>query len=486
MRKAMVVVKPSLQRRPYVTRRARISRCCMVAIPWPTTSSPAKVPHLSGGRLINCYHQQMPATSRSPDRWRRAPGLRQFATTGRSGHRGSILVGSTLYAAFANNITRFDAAGAATSVGALNGTAKVFWARNNRVPTPDIVVVDPDNGASIITASSVSSYPDADVGAPNSVCFLDGYFFFTYGDGICRASDLNATSIDPTTFIKCEGKPDGLLRALAFSDLYLAGTDSIEVWHDTAEAAPAFPFSRLKVIPKGIIGRYAVTGFEDGIGKGIVFVGNDRVVYVLNGYVPVAISTPAVIEAIEAHLAAGGDPAQIELFPYVVNGRACIVMTSSSWTWVFDLDAVEWHERASYLSSSWRATGAVKAFDKWIAGDRVSGSLVEISGLARDETGAPLVFEIESGPVAKFPARVSVAQAAFDLAQGVGEATGPDPIATDPQVAISYSDDGGFAWSAPRLRRLSRQGEVKGPIRLSKCGTTKTTGRRWPLPVPDA
>jgi hypothetical protein len=337
----------------------------------------------------------------------------------------------------------------------------------------------------VVTTSLTSSYPDADVGAPNSVAFLDGYFFFSYGDGTCRASGLNATSIDPLTFIKCEGKPDGLLRAIAFSDLYLAGTDSIEVWHDTAEAAPAFPFSRLKVIPKGIIGRYAVTGFEDGIGKGIVFVGNDRVVYALNGYVPVAISTPAVIEAIEAHLAAGGDPAQIELFPYVVNGRACIVMTSSSWTWVFDLDSVEWHERASYLSPSWRATGAVKAFDKWIAGDKASGSLVEISGLARDETGAPLVFEIESGPVAKFPARVSVAQVAFDLAQGVGEATGPDPIATDPQVAISYSDDGGFAWSAPRLRRLSRQGEVKGPIRLSKCGTTKTTGRRWRLTVSD-
>src|SRR5262249_4296333 len=97
----------------------------MVAIPWPTTSSPAKLPHLSAGRLINCYHQQMPATARSPDRCRRAPGLRPFATTARSGHRGSIVVGSTLYAAFADNVTRFDSTGVATNVGVLNGTAKV-------------------------------------------------------------------------------------------------------------------------------------------------------------------------------------------------------------------------------------------------------------------------------------------------------------------------------------------------------------------------
>ena len=80
-----------------------------------------------GGRLINCYHQQMPATSRSPDRWRRAPGLRTFAMTPRSGHRGSIVVGSTLYAAFANNITRIDATGVLSPVAVGHGPSESPW-----------------------------------------------------------------------------------------------------------------------------------------------------------------------------------------------------------------------------------------------------------------------------------------------------------------------------------------------------------------------
>jgi hypothetical protein len=455
----------------------------MAPIPFPTSSSPGKRPHDSAGRLINCCYTRLPNGARAPGKWQRAPGLRQWSTTAQSGPRGQIAVGSTLYAAFANNVTRFDSAGVATAVGTLNGISKVFWARNNKVPTPDIVVVDPANGASLVTTSSVSSYPDADVGAPSSVCFLDGYFFFSYGDGTCIASALNSTAINPLTAIKCEGKPDGLLRAIAFSDLYLAGTDSIEVWHDTAETSPAFPFSRVKVIPRGIIGRYAISGFEDGIGKAIIFVGNDKRVYLLDGYTPSPISTLDVDRAIAEFVEAGGDAASIEMFPYVVDGQSCIVMRSPAWTWVFDLDSLAWHERASYLKPTWRATGAINAFGKWLAGDALSGKLLEISEFARGEAGDPLPWTIESGPVTAFPNRMAVGQASFDLTQGVGIAGGLDPVETDPSVAISYSDDSGQTWSAPRLRKLGRQSEKPRPLKVAKCGSAGIAGRRWRLEV---
>jgi hypothetical protein len=349
-----------------------------------------------------------------------------------------------------------------------------------------MVVVDPDNGASVVTASSVSAYPDADVGAPNSVCFLDGYFFFTYGDGTCIASNLNSTAINALTSIKCEGNPDGLLRAIPYRDLYLAGQASIEVWRNTAEAAPAFPFSRMSVIPRGLIGRYAVAGFEDGIGKGIVFVGNDKRVYVLDGYTPMPISTLDIDRAIATFVEEGGDAALIEMFSYVVDGHASIVMRCPAWTWVFDLDTLSWHERASYLSPTWRATGAINAFGKWIAVDSISGNLLEISEFACDEVGDPLIVQIESGPVSAFPNRLAVAQATFDLSQGVGLATGADPTQTDPAVFISYSDDGGGRWSTPRARKLGRQGTKPQAVRLTRCGASGSAGRRWRLVVSDA
>jgi len=456
----------------------------MVAIPFPLTSAPGGLPHTGAGRLINCYHEPLAAGARSANVWRRAPGLRSWGASGQSGNRGQIVVGSTLYAAFADNVTSFDASATATNVGTFPGTRKVFWARNNRAPTPDVVAVDIDNGARVITASSVLDYPDADLPQPNSVCFLDGYFFFTIGDGRCFASDLNSTSVSSTNFITCESKPDSLMRAVAFGDLHLCGTGSIEVWHDTAEPT-GFPFSRVQVIPRGIIGPHAISGFEDGIGRGLVFVGDDRCVYALNGYSPDKVSTPDVDRAIES-FAQTNDPADIEMFPYVVGGHSCIVLRSPAWTWVLDLETTHWHERASYGSPTWRATSACNVFGKWLAGDGDSGDLVEITDAAADETGNPLICRIESGPVSAFPNRVSVMEGTFDIAQGVGIASGADPTQTDPSVEIEWSDDGGLSWSVPLVRKLGPQSQISGPIKVCKTGMTGNQGRRWRLTVSDA
>ena len=138
-------------------------------------------------------------------------------------------------------------------------------------------------------------------------------------------------SVNALCFTSCEGKPDSLLRAIPWGDLYLCGTQSIEAYHDTAEPPPGFPFSRVTLIPRGLIGRYAISGFEDGIGKGIVFVGDDGVVYALNGYQPTKISTPDVDRAIRAWLDAGGVGDDFELSAYVVGGHSCIKLGAPAW-----------------------------------------------------------------------------------------------------------------------------------------------------------
>lgn len=458
----------------------------MTAIPLPLNSAPGKVPHEGAGRLINAYWEKLQPGARAERVWRRAPGLRLWKTTGKTVPRGSILVGSDLFSAFSGNVTRYTSDGTAVSVGTLSGTDKVFWARNLKSPTPDIVVVDPGNGAFVVTASSVTSYPDADLPASNSVCFIDGYFIFTTGAGLCFASGLNATTINALTFITAEGKPDGLLRAIPYTDLYLFGLDSIEVWRNTAQPSPAFPFSRVLVIPKGVVGRYAISGYENGIDQGLVFVGSDRVVYALDGYSPKKISTPDVDRAIGDFVEAGGDPTTIEMFPYVIGGHSCIAMRCSAWCWMLDLDNGVWFERQSYGSATWRATGSVKAFDKWISGDATTGNLIEISEYARDEIGSPLLWTVESGPVSAFPNKMAVGEASFDIAQGVGISTGADPSETDPSVSISHSDDGGLSWGTPRIRKLGRQSETPGPIKVTKTGSTRTQGRRWRLQVSSA
>jgi len=458
-----------------------------VAIPFPVTSGPGKNVHDSAGRLINVYAEDLVQGARSQTVWRRAPGLNSFVNFTDTGWRGAIVIGSQLYAAFTSGggrVSAFDSTGAATFLGTQPGTKKVFWARNNKVP-PDVVFVDPDNGPFQVTGSGVIDYPDADVAFANSVCFLDGYFFFTHGDGTVIASAINDTAVNPLDFITVQGNPGGLFRAIPFSELYLLGSTTIEVWQNTANPT-AFPFSRVKVIPRGILGRYCVSGWEPGFGKGVFFVGDDRQFYLLNGYVPTKLSTPDVDRAITNFIdLSGGSVEDIELFPFVASGHSYLVLRMPTATWTFDVDTLRWHERTSYRSPTWHAFASVNAFGTWLAGDTMSSNILQITEQVQTELGQDIVFELWSGPVTAFPNRIRVAQLTIDVARGVGLNTGTNPTQTDPKIYISWSDDAGMSWSAPIQRRLGAQATNKYPVRVNRVGQTKDQGRRYKLQVFD-
>lgn len=452
----------------------------MVAINFPITTSPGLRPSEGAGRLINCLSEPMGQGGRAPAVRHRSPGLVNFGTTTRSGCRGFIEVSGTLYAAFGSQLEKFSSSGgASTNVGSLNGTKKGFFARNNAA-TPDKVFVDPDGNIYTFTPSSTTSGFDADLPAPNSVTSLDGYLVFTIGDGRCFATDLNSTSVNALSFGKAEAKPDGLVRGVTWgSKLLLCGNLNIEVWVD--QGLSPFPFARSEVIPRGLAGPYAIAGFEDGFSKGVFWVGDDNAVYRLDGYTPTKISPPDLDGLIESV----ADKSDLEMCSYISRGHAFIELSSSDWTWVFNANNEKWHERRKYLGERSRISNSYYAFSKWLCGDTETGNVQQIINTAQDEIDSPLVCEVWSAPVQKFPARVRVATAWFDFSVGVGNAEGIDPIATDPKVEISWSDDGGETWSTPRIRKLGRQAVGLTRIRVNQCGVSGSQGRIWKVAMSD-
>jgi hypothetical protein len=452
----------------------------MVAITFPVTTSPGMRPSEGAGRLKNCYAEPMGEGGRAPAVRHRSPGLVNFGTTTRSGCRGFIEVSGTLYAAFGSQLEKFSSSGgASTNVGGLNGTKKGFFARNNAA-TPDKVFVDPDGNIYTFTPSATTSGFDSDLPAPNSVTSIDGYLVFTIGDGRCFATDLNAVTVNALSFGKAEAKPDGLVRGVTWgSKLLLCGNQSIEVWVD--QGLSPFPFARSEVIPRGLAGPYAITGFQDGFSKGVFWVGDDNAVYRLDGYTPTKISSPDLDGLIEGV----SDKSDLEMCSYISRGHAFIEMSSSTWTWVFNANNEKWHERSKYLGTRSRITNTYYAFSKWLCGDTETGNVQQIINTAQDEVGEPLVCEVWSAPVQKFPARVRVATAWFDFSVGVGNAEGLDPIATDPKVEISWSDDGGETWSTPRIRKLGRQSVGLTRIRVNQCGVSGSQGRIWKVAMSD-
>lgn len=453
----------------------------MARIVFPLSTSPGEKFVEGAGRLINCFAEPRGAGADVPYVIKRSPGAQAFAATGFSTYRGGILLGSNFFVAFDNQVVRLDSNGTVTSVAALSGTDKVFWARNNNV-SPQLVVVCED-GPFEVTTGAVTTYSDADVGSPNAVCFLDGFFFFTYGNGTCIASDINDVTIDPANVATAEFKPDGLLRPIPWNgQLWLFGTQSIEVWAGNPTNATGFPFNRVTTISRGLLSAHAVAGHEDGFGDALIFVGDDDRVYILNGYQPVAISPPDLDRRIE-ECARNGD--ELEATVYKAGGHAFWELSCSNWTWVFNVNNQKWHERASYLQKRSRLTQAQFAFSKWLCGDTLSDSVLEITDETAQEKAGPFVARAESLATEKFPNRIRVPRADFEFATGVGIAVGTDPIQTDPSVRIAWSDDGGLNWSNPLIRKLGRQARTEQRVTVLNTGLSGPNGRKWRVDLSD-
>jgi hypothetical protein len=455
-----------------------------VPIPFPVQSAPGETGRTSGGRVVNALGE--PLTGERV-LLKRAPGLRRLTTSaeGRVHVRGMIAANdSELLVVYDTGVEKVSYFGGAISTimdaGFLPGTDLVTLARNNAA-TPQIVCVCALGAFVLTTAAPPANYPDATVGSPNSVCFLDGYFFFTYGDGSCLASKLNSTDIDVLDSVKAESHADGLLRGVTYRGLlFLFGGASIEVYQNTANPT-GFPFDRVAVIERGLISPFAVAGNEDGFTQNLIWVAPDRIVYMLNGYKPTRVSSFEVEQAI-ADLP---DTSVLRAFVFVAAGHPLWCLKSDRWTWVYDLLTSTWHERASIGSSTWRAEGGTFMSGGWVLGDETTGALFHPEDGYFYDDDREIEFRVESQDPQTFPDRVSIPRADFDFVVGQGKADGADATTTNPRAMISWSDDSGGRWTIPVHRELGPQGRTEVGVTVFRTGRTGRYGRRWRVVVTD-
>jgi hypothetical protein len=155
------------------------------------------------------------------------------------------------------------------------------------------------------------------------------------------------------------------------------------------------------------------------------------------------------------------------------------------WTWEYNLKTGNFNERESFNQTYSRMSCTVKAFDEWLCGDEDTGKIFKIDPTYHREANDPLVFEIESGIVANFPARSAAPRADFDFTAAVGIADGESPIQTDPVVQVSWSNDGGYNYGNPVVRALGAQGKPNTQVSVLRTGLVRAKGRRFKLRVSD-
>jgi hypothetical protein len=458
-------------------------------IEFPTSSYPfffGNHPAESQGRLLNVYVEQ----EEQQGVYKRVPGTSYFTDVGAEIPRGMIESDGFVYAAYEDCVKRIDPSGTVETLsGALPGVDRVTWAKNNQMAAPPRgLVVVTALGIYTVTPTAVAPYADPDVpGGPSSCCHLDGYIFFTYGNGRIYATGLNTLDVDPLSLATAEANPDGVLRGIVSGrQLFAMGAASIEVYQDVGSSP--FPLARAAVIPVGLMGTFAAAGGNetDGWDATPLFVAADGTVRHLRGYEPIIVSTRAVERFIESVQ----DPETLSAYVYTFYGNSIWGIRAPGTTpqercWEYNVSTGQWYERQSQGFLTWRGHRTVRAFGKWFVGDMASTQLRTIEPLVSSEHHDQIPCRIESKVMRNFPERMAVSRADFLFGQGLGIAAGLDPIQTDPVVEISWSDDGGGTWSRPLRRTLGRQGEFGWDVRLNRTGLTTKAGRRWRIDFAD-
>lgn len=406
-----------------------------------------------GSKLVNCFAEKGDGDQREMFQIMLIPGLTTFVTLATSPVRGIHRMGDTLYAVAGARLYSISSAGVATDLGAIPGSGRVAMADNGT----ELAIVGGTTGY-VYSGGSITT-PANLPAAVSDVAYIDGYILWTKdasGQFVISALN-NATSYDALDIATVEGAPDNLVGVMVdHREVQFYGKQSIEIWYNSGAAD--FPFERQgnAFIERGCFSRDSIVKIDNSVH----FLGDDMIVYRLDGYNPVRIST----HAIEYELRNATDA---WAFTTTEEGHKQYHLCTDVGTFTFDMSTGAWHERKSLNLDNWRVGFGVRCYDRNIVASNTTGKIYTQSFDVYAEDSETISMEIEPPLIeAGDRRRVTMYELEFLCETGVGLNSGQG---SDPQVMLKYSDDGGRNWSNEMWRSMGAIGAydtrcVWGPL----------------------
>lgn len=287
--------------------------------------------------------------------------------------------------------------------------------------------------------------------------YLDGYaIYIVPSENKFYVSDWNNLTVNPLSFATSEGNPD-TINAIQVMDrlAYIFNEKSIEVFSNTGNAD--FPLER---VSGGFISVGNLAEYSPARLSGTLFwLGRDEngqgSVYAMSGLTPQRISTHAVEQAISKY----ANPEKAIGYCYQREGHGFYVLNFAEGSWCYDMATGLWHERAytdedgdllrhrtNGVAFRGTQTDGVTSqyFNKFVCGDFENNKiyLLEQGHFMDDE--APLTRMRTAPHVSSGGYNVFHKRFTLDMETGIG--LDGDVQGSDPQVMLSFSDDGGHTW----------------------------------------
>lgn len=424
-------------------------------IPFGTASYQHRSLPVSAQRMVNYYLEKAPPQAKSTVDCVPAYGVESWATPGTGPIRGGLVVNERVYVVSGDSLYQINQVGDSTELGTIPGLGHVFMAADET----NVMLVTGGNGY-YWNGSALATITDTDFPDANFVVVMDGYFIVSDGTYFYVSANRNPASWNALDFASAEKYPDDILTGVVdHGELILLGRESGQAFYNSGNAD--FP---LDAVASGNweIGAMSVRSVTKS-DNGVFFVGNDGLVYRLNGYTPQRVSTHAVEQWIE-----DAEDKEFTCLSWVEAGHKFVSVSSSSGCFVYDASTDQWHERASYGYNAWRRKFAFKAFNRWIVGDPTSNKVGMLSADTYTEWGDILRGAITSPPVSQDNRRLVHNRLELVFEHGVGNSAHADP-----EVMLRWSDDGGRTWSNEHTRSLGPVGEYQARTVWHRLGVAR-------------
>lgn len=439
---------------------------------------------LAGERCINMFPELVPQGNKARSALMPAPGLPTFAELGQSPGRGIFAHAGRLFTVFGNTLYEVASNGTATSLGtvAVDGNPATF--DTNGDAGDQLLVTSGGSGYLLDLNTSAFTTPLA---SGSSQCGqIDGFFVsLNASTSTFRLSDsLNGSTWSALQVAQRTSASDPWTAMMvARGEIYLLGNKTGEVWYNAG--LPTFPFARRPegFFQTGIAANFSITRFMGSI----AWLGRNEhgnpAVYVMDGYTPLAISTPAIDFLIQQFEDAVGISDAVG-WSYSREGHHFLIVTfpTSNRTLVYDGVTSKWHERGKWDSDGavfleYRPVFHAACFGKNLVCDSASNKIYSLSSTTFTDVGGDELIRLRQTPHTSHENKlIYFNYAELECDRGVGNTNAPGD---DPVIGLRVSNDGGVTFGDSRMRKLGKRGKSETRVRWEGCGAGRD--RVWQL-----
>lgn len=407
--------------------------------------------------LINMYAEKNPEDPLNPPKYPYTlyptPGLKPLLEfgTGEGKINGMHVMGNLMFVVNNGDVWTVTTSLVKTLIGTIGtSSGRVMMEDNGE----QVGILKPDGTLFVATASTVVEVTNPDYQLSSAMTGADGFLILTPIDTdeffLSRLNDY--TDYDALDFSKAQEKSDFIVRPFSFNNaVWQMGEISMEAFSNTGDAD--FPYQQIPGAvntARGIAAKFAIAQEANSF----YWLGDDRVVWSINGYTPYRISTHGIESQIE-ELTVVSDAF---MFIYTQDGHKHIILTfpTENVTFVYDITSQLWHNRASYGIGRWIPNAYAFFAGKNIVGHFAAGKLYELDLDTYTDDGTTIQRWIYTQNGYAGSDRFVVDRIELELDAGVGISNGQG---SDPSIMMQLSDDGGQTWSNEKWVKMGKIGE---------------------------